>query len=61
MRDLGALGETVEAVRVRSFPALPQALVARILDIEASSHEDRLRARDQVNQEINTHLKAATA
>ncbi|MCW2599493.1 MAG: hypothetical protein JWM02_1322 [Frankiales bacterium] len=59
MRDLGALGETVEAVRARSFPELPAELVARILEIEASSHDDRLRARDQVTQAITEHLKPA--
>lgn len=57
MRDLGALGETVEAVRTRSFPELSAALVARILEIESSSHQDRLRARDQVTEAITEHLK----
>lgn len=61
MKDLGALGETVEAVRARSFPDLPEALVATILEIEASSHEDRLRARDFVTQAITDHLKPATS
>ena len=57
MRDLGALGETAEAVRARSFPDLPAELVAQILDVEASSHDDRLRAKDQVTQLIAQHLK----
>jgi hypothetical protein len=57
MRDLGALGETVEAVRARSFSDLPAELVATILEIEASSHEDRARARDQVSAVIAAHLK----
>jgi hypothetical protein len=59
MRDLGALGETVEAVRARSFAELPQELVARILEIETTSHDDRLRARDLVTEAINGHLNPA--
>ena len=56
MSDLGALGETVQAVRAQSFPDLTFELVNAILEIEANSHEDRLRARDQVSAAITTHL-----
>lgn len=57
MKDLGTLGETVQAVRSRTFPELSAELVDAILEIEAASHEDRLRARDQVAQAIREHLQ----
>ena len=61
MRALETLMETVLAVRKRSFPELPADLVEAIVTIEASSHEDRLHAREEASAAINAHLKATTS
>jgi hypothetical protein len=61
MRDLGTLRATVEAVRARSYAEVPAGLVDEVLTIEASSHEDRLLARERVSAALNAHLTATDA
>jgi hypothetical protein len=57
MKDLGTLRDTVQRVRERDFPHLPQDLVDTILDIEAANIDDRGRSRELVTRAITEQLQ----
>jgi hypothetical protein len=61
MKDLGTLRKTVQRLRERDFPQLPQDLVDAILDIEAANIDDRGRSRELVTRAITEHLQDGSA
>jgi RIO-like serine/threonine protein kinase len=57
MSDVGTLKKTIQELRSKKYPELPEDLVNEILNIEIECAEDRVEALKRIRLVIENNLK----